>query len=144
MLTQSEADALIAMEKRLVAAVQTVAVAPGGDESYELAGAEAEERFQLDLYRGRRRTAKLMFQTRARKVVVLLRLDLNGSPHTNPDGERLDGTHLHVFREDCDDKWALPLSDAEFRRREDAAATFADFCRISHIEDAPVFQETLL
>lgn len=144
MLTQSEADALIAMKKRLVHGTHAVGVSPGSDWTYELAGDDAEERFLLDLYRGRRRTAKLKFQTRARKVVVLLRLDLNGGPHTNPDGERLGGPHLHVFREGYDDKWAFALDHHEFGDPADAPRSFADFCRLSQVADPPVLQETLL
>ena len=144
MLTQQEADALIAAKKELPVGTPAVAIAPGADETHELAEVGGDERFLLDLSRGRRRVAKLKFQTRARKVVVLLRLDLDGSPHTNPDGTLLDGTHLHVFREGYEDKWAYPLDPERFADPLDAPHSFADFCDLSNIASAPILQETLL
>lgn len=143
MLSQAEADALIAMKKRFVTSTAAVGVAPGEDATHELVGDVDDERFLLDLARGRRRVAKLKFQTRAHKVVVLLRLDLNGSPHTNPDGHRLEGTHLHVYREGFDDKWAYPLDSDEFADPASGAQTFADFCALCHLAPTPTLQEAL-
>lgn len=102
-----------------------------------------EERFLLDLGRGRRRVAKLKFQTRARKVYVLARLDIDGTPHTNPDGRRLGGTHLHLYREGFEARWAYPLDPGEFDTTS-APVAFRDFCAYCHILQPPTLQESLL
>lgn len=143
MLTQSEADALIAMEKRLVRRV-TISMPPGVDTTHQLVGSDERERFLLDLRRGAIRVSKVNLQTRGRNVVVLVRLDVDGAPHTNPDGQRISGTHLHVYREEFEDKWAFPLNPAEFADTTDLARAFRDFCRYSNVVDAPPFQEGLL
>lgn len=44
--------------------------------------------------------------------VPLLRLCVNGSTHTNPDGERISGTHWHIYKEGEDD-WNAQTADIE-------------------------------
>ena len=75
MLTQAEADALIAMRKSF-AEMGAISLAPGVDSTHELVGQDEQERFLLDLWRGTFRLSKLRFQERARKVIVLVRLDM--------------------------------------------------------------------
>jgi len=144
MLTQSEADALIAVSKQFVVPTATVSVAPGSDATHELTDSSEEERFLLDLARGRRKTVKLKFQTRAKKVVVLLRLDLNGAPHTNPDGQSVGPTHLHIYRESYEDKWAYELGSQDLGDASNGPASFRDFCRLANVGDPPTLQEGLL
>jgi len=144
MLTQSEADLLLRMSKRFADPVYALAMPPGHDESHELVGNDSgDERFLLDT-RGCRRTMKLKFQTRSRKVFILARLDIEGGPHTNPDGQRLGGTHLHLYREGFDDKWAAPLDPVLFPDTSSIATAFQDFCRLCAIREPPTVGETLL
>ncbi len=143
MLTQSEADALMAMRKSF-ASPTMISLPPGADLTHELIGTDERERFLLDLWRGTIRFSKLKFQTRARRIIVLVRLDIDGAPHTNPDGTRLGGTHLHLYREEYEDKWAYPLDVAEFNDPANVQQTFDNFCKYCHIEGVPSFQESLL
>jgi hypothetical protein len=79
-------------------------------------------------------------QNRARQVVVLVRLDLAGPTHRNPDGEEVPCPHLHLYREGYGDKWAKPLPADIFSAPTDLWATlqaFQVFCNITqppHIE----------
>ena len=37
-----------------------------------------------------------------------MRLDVNPTGvHTNPDGEKINGTHLHIYTEDYDERYAI-------------------------------------
>jgi hypothetical protein len=143
MLTQAEADNLIAMEKAFVNRV-TITLPPGTDATHELVSDDGREQFLLDVWRGTIRISKLKFQNRARKVIVLVRLDLGGAPHTNPDGQRLGGTHLHVYREGHEDRWAWPLDPTQFTNPADFRQALDDFCRFCNIQDVPRFQGGLL
>ena len=109
MLTQAEADQLIRMTKHFIRRPATITIPPGTDDTYELAGADHREAFLPDVWRGTLRLSKLKFQNRVRTAVILVRLDVDGAPHTNPDGAYLTGTHLHLFREGYEDRWAYPL-----------------------------------
>ena len=94
----------------------------------------------LDVWRGTLRLTKLRFQNRVRTIVVLVRLDVDGAPHTNPDGERLSGTHLHLFREGYDDRWAYPVDVNTFTLLSDPGTTFQEFCAFCKIESPPPVQ----
>lgn len=143
MLTQTEADTLIAMEKRFEKP-RTVLIPLGVDETFDLIGKDVRERFLFDVWRGTFRLTKLKFQTRGRKIIVLVRVDIDGAPHTNPDGQSVGGTHIHRYREGYEDKWAEPLDAAEFANPADIDQTYHDFCRICNIVDVPSFQPELI
>src|SRR5258706_1875148 len=99
MLTQAEADQFMQMMKHFVRHPATITIPPGADDTYELAGANEREVFLLDVWRGTLRLSKLKLQNRVRTAIVLVRLDVDGAPHTNPDGQHFSGTHIHLFKE---------------------------------------------
>jgi hypothetical protein len=140
MLTQAETDQFMQMAKHFVRPPASVTIPPGIDETHELASLDDRERFLLDIWRGTIRLTKLKFQNRVRTVIVLVRLDIDGAPHTNPDGQRLPGTHLHLFREGYDDKWAHPVDPNVFTLLSDPGATFQEFCAFCKIEIPPPVQ----
>ena len=114
MLSQAEADQFMLMSKRFVDPPSTISIPPGADDTYELAGLADRDKFQLDVWRGTLRLSKLKYQNRIRTTIVLVRLDVDGAPHTNPDGVLLPGTHLHLFKEGYDDRWAYSVNPSMF------------------------------
>ncbi len=108
-LTQIEADALIQMDKfRTDGAAWNFPYA-GEKLAIPLTSADKRENFILDINRGRIKLTQATFQNRARQAIVLLRLDIDGPPHTNPDGAELACPHLHIYREGYGTKWAYPI-----------------------------------
>lgn len=140
MLTQVEADRFMQMLKHFIRPPATITIPPGADDTYELADSGDRERFLLDVWRGTLRLSKLRFQNRVRVAVILVRLCVYGAPHTNPDGTRLSGTHLHLFKEGYDDKWAYPADPRRFSQLSDPGKTFHDFCAFCNIESPPPVQ----
>lgn len=138
-LTQSEADALIAMVKHFVSSTP-ISIPPGADDTHELIGANPKERFLFDIWRGTLRLTKLRYQTRGQKIVVLVRLDIDGAPHTNPDGAKLPGTHLHIYREGYKDKWAFPIDPTRFPNLKNVEQSLDDFCAYCNIQNVHPFQ----
>ena len=138
-LPQTEADVLIAMAKTFADAT-VISIPPGADETRELIGADPKEQFLLDIWRGTLRLSKFRYQTRGRQVVVLVRLCIEGAPHTNPDGTRLAGSHLHRYREGYDDRWAQQLDARLFPNTSDVWRTFEDFCAYCNVRGVPNFQ----
>jgi hypothetical protein len=143
MLTQTEADTLIVMPKQFVDETM-VTLPPGADQTRELWGDDKRELFLLDLWRGTMRLSKVRYQNRARKAIVLLRVEINGAPHTNPDGTRMDGNHIHIYQEGYEAKWAFPLDPQIFTNPEDMGALFEDFCQYCHVQNIPAFQGVML
>jgi len=144
MLTQTEADQFIQMVKHFVRPPAAITIPLGADDTYELASLDDRESFLLDVWRGTLRLTKLRFQNRVRTVIVLVRLDVDGAPHTNPDGERLFGTHLHLFREGYDDRWAYPVDPSTFTLLSDPGTTFQEFCAYCKIESPPPVQGVIV
>lgn len=136
-LTQAEADALIAMEKHRVN--EDHSDFPMGGESLvvPLQSADRREQFLLDISRGRIDLTKVTMQNRARQVVVLVRLDLGSAPHRNPDGEEVAAPHLHLYREGFGDKWAMPVDHAFFSATDDLWQTLEDFMTFCNITRRP-------
>ncbi len=54
--------------------------------------------FWLDMSRGRIRLEQATLQNRVHSTVVLVRLDIAGPPHTNPDGTEVGCPHLHTYQ----------------------------------------------
>lgn len=91
----------------------------------------------LDLSRGRIDLRKIKMQNRARQVVVLVRLDLAGAPHRNPDDEEVPAPHLHIYREGYGDRWAVPIPADRFRDVDDIWTTLEDFLLFCNITRPP-------
>lgn len=135
-LTQAEADALIAMEKHRVNEDRhDFPVA--GSLVVPLQSPDKREQFLLDIKRGRIDLSKATYQNRGRQVIVLVRLDLGGAPHRNPDGEELPCPHLHLYREGYGDKWAIALPSEKFSKTSNLWRTLEDFMRFCSITQPP-------
>jgi len=142
-LTQAEADGLIAMEKHRVNEDRHDFPMAGGSLVLSLQSSDKREQFFLDISRGRIDLLRAKYQNRARQVVVLVRIDLGGGPHRNPDDEDILGPHLHVYREGYADKWAMPLPADQFSKPSDLWTTLKDFMRYCNITKPPFIDRGL-
>lgn len=141
-LTQSEADALIALDKRRVDE-ERYRYPMSGSIVVPLESFDKREQFLLDIHRARIDLLKGKYQNRARQVIVLVRLDFGRAPHRNPDGEEVGSPHLHVYREGFGDKWAVPVSDEHFPRMNDLWGTLEDFMRYCNVTLPPYIDRGL-
>ncbi len=140
MLTQSEADALLSLEKQFVDTNLLILGKIPISESHDLVSLDGKEKFILDIWRGSINLKKYKYNNRSRKIHILARVDIGGSPHQNPDGVIVPCPHIHVYREGYDDKWAYPLKDFPFRDPENMIVVLEDFARFCHIILLPPLQ----
>jgi hypothetical protein len=149
-LTQAEADALLRLAKEFVdpSPLEFTQTQPM---RYErgLLSMDRREQFILDLERGLRNYVRLKYQTRARKVIVLARLDINGSAHLNPPdspykpGERFDCSHLHRYMQGFEDRIAFHLPDVPdliIRDMSNGISCLEGFMRYCTIQNWPTIQ----
>jgi len=141
-LTQAEADVLIALEKHCVNNDRHDFPLGGRLELF-LESADKREQFILDISQARIDLSKVKYQNRSRQAVVLVRLDLAGRPHRNPDGQEISCPHLHVYREGYGDKWADLAPVEDFGRTSDAWDTLEDFMRFCNITRPPNIERGL-
>lgn len=104
---------------------------------------DKREQFLLDIRRGRIDLLKGKYQTRARQVVVLVRLDFGGAPHRNPDDQEIGSPHLHLYREGYGDKWAVEVPVENFPRLSDLWGTLEDFMRFCRVTMPPHIERGL-
>ena len=138
-ISQKEADRLFRLEKRRINEKAWDYPVFGGKITIRLVSMDEREKFQLDLSRGRINFSKNTFQNRARKVLVLARLDVNGPFHRNPDGEEIGTSHVHLYREGYGDKWAHSIPRDHFANLNDSKRTVEDFMRYCNIVKPPFF-----
>ena len=107
-ISDSEALHLVKMAKWSVWAKAMPFPDIGGKLQIPVEAEREKESFFVNINRGRTSSLKVTYQTRARTVIPLARLDV-GASHQNPDGMHIGSPHLHIYREGFADKWAYEL-----------------------------------
>ena len=142
-LTQKEADDLLALEK--VRQKDDLIPWPdmGAKAVVPLVSIDGREEFLLDVTTSSIKLTKLMLQNRARVTTILVRLEIDGSGHRNPDDVEVPCPHIHLYREGYNDKWAYPVPTKHFRDLTDRKKTLEDFMTFCNIVRPPEFQDGL-
>lgn len=140
MLTQDEAERLIAMEKRFEEVVDFVYLPePGQNLTIPLASLDGQESFLLDVRHGQLEESspdKWRLQLRYGDE-VLVRFETGGPAHRNADdaptrrlsryaGQRIQTPHIQIYVEGQDRPWAFPPPD-EFTALDDIVVTWREF-----------------
>jgi hypothetical protein len=142
-IPQAEADALITMEKQCVENKSWLFPEPGGRLAISLVSTDKRENFILDITRAQIRLTKATYQNRVRQAIILMRLDLDGSPHRNPDDQEIPCPHLHIYREGYGDKWAFPAPPERYPNVKDLFSTLDAFMRHCNIANPPLIEKGL-
>lgn len=146
-MPQTEANALLAMEKSKVDDQEHDFPSFGGSlripiKPKQPRGSNPEE-FSLDVTRGKIELKKTSTQNRVMQTVILVRLDLGGPPHRNPDDVEIQCPHLHIYRQGYADKWAFEVPKEHFRDLADCRKTLEDFMKFCNITDQPLIRHGL-
>ncbi len=136
-IPQAEADALIAMEKQCVDKKNWLFPGPGARLAIALASRDKRENFVLDITRAQIKLTKATYQNRARQAIILMRLDLDGPLHRNPDDQEIPCPHLHIYREGYADKWAVPAPIDRYPSSQDLYSALDAFMRHCNITEPP-------
>lgn len=105
-----------------------------------------KDNFLIDINRaGHINPKKFTLQLRYRKETLLLRLDVGGPPHTNPDLTIIPCPHLHIWREGekRPDVWAYEVP-VVFSDVNDKCRTLLDFlryCNTNNIERIEICEQ---
>lgn len=156
MLTQSEADTLIALPKKVIVN-QTYCFPVHGDTlSIPLHSNDDRVEFLIDINRAKIRLTQCTYQERYNPVAILVRLDIDGPPHTNPqtlpvplshlthhNGKTIDCPHLHLYVEGFMDKWAIPAPIDKFTNTTDLYATLNDFFKYCNVINPPTIKKSM-
>jgi hypothetical protein len=144
MLDQPTVDALLRLDKLLGSGAAIDFPCFGSAEELEVKSSDGGETFLIDVNRrGRIKISKCTYQERYNVIEILLRLDIDGPPHQNPDGTEVPCPHLHIYREGYADKWAQPIP-ADFTNPADLIATLREFLGYCRLQNIPGINRPLL
>jgi len=141
-ITQELANYLIKLEKYHLENKPYNFPIVGGELRVPLFSGDHKEEFCLDISRSRIQLEKTKYQTRTRNNVVLVRVDLAGAPHRNPDFTEIPCPHIHIYVQDYEDKWAYPLPNS-FSDPSDAWQVLSDFYIYCNIIQPPDIKREL-
>mgnify|MGYP003103121986 FL=1 len=113
-LTQEEAERLINMLKNSL--VSEIAFPEKGTAiEFDAIGSTKQDHFTTRIYRGRINSTKYEIGARIKKDgIMLLELHINpGKVHINPAGEKIIGSHWHIYTEEFGRKQAFPAEDLQ-------------------------------
>jgi len=152
-LTQAEADALLQMPKEFVETdLLELPKTQPLNFVRSLRSIDRREEFLFDFERGNRNRARLKYQTRGRKVIVLARLDISGPAHRNPPdspycaGIRLLCPHFHLYVENFEDRIAYAPADVSglvLRDPTNVVYCLEDFLKYCAVQSWPDIQLTV-
>lgn len=114
------------------------------------------QKYLIDINRKRAILSRCTFQKRIHNSIPLVRLDIGNKPHKNPDGEVLEGNHIHIYKEGYNLAWAYPLNHKFINQINPSfdisllndlsmhGTTFVNFCSFCNITKIPLFQITTI
>lgn len=138
MLSQQEVDELLTMIKILKHNGPLEFPEPGKALKMDAVGEENNEKFIIDVNRKGQIKIRCTYQTRYGKSIILLRIDLVGGKHINPDGTIVECPHIHIYREGYEDRWAYPLKDViDIQNSFDLIEVLLKFLEYNKIKNIP-------
>jgi hypothetical protein len=144
-LSTNQFKELMSMKKYFIDAEISLP-AHGECSTFELMDSKEEEKFLLDVDRsGIIELEKIKLQNRYATNVILIRLEVNGPQHINPDGTKIGCNHIHIYSEEYGDRVAYDLQsfkDASFYTCQKFYDYFMELCKYCNIR-LPLFQTVL-
>ena len=145
-MTKEKAQELIHVMKRILTTGTYYLPAAGNMNSIPLQSIQSsKDRFKVYINRKstivpNKYTLQLFYPEEG-----LLRIDVNGRPHENPDGTKVSCPHIHFRIKDKGqwDQWAFELP-AVFGNSEDCATTLKDFlqyCYTNNINEIIICEQ---
>lgn len=112
MLTQTEADYFINVLKSLKQKGSFINFPSPTEQLIIEAESEENGRDKFRFYinrKGKYNLKKCTYMSRYKNTYDLLRIDIEGPPHDNPDGSIVECPHIHIYKEGYNLSWAYPL-----------------------------------
>lgn len=139
MLTDKDFQSLIKMIKQIRTKENTIPFPqPGKHLKIEVEDENRNENFIIDVNRkgASLKITKCTFQTR--HLIPIIRIDIDGPPHPNPDGTIIPCPHIHLYKEGYNLRIAYPLEKemiADTNNLLEILIRFLEYNSISNIND---------
>lgn len=113
-ITQDEANRLLNMLKHTL--ISEISFPTKGESiEFNVIGDSKQDIFAVNIFRGKINHLKYNIGARIIKnSIMLLELHINPSNvHPNPDGEKIMGSHWHIYSEEYGRLWAFPAENID-------------------------------
>lgn len=140
-MTQQEINTLIAMEKRIIHPSSIITMPdPTKCRAFNLCSIDRTKNFIIDINRKTKTYVapyKYAYQKRYTIDIILLRLDIGGRGHTNPDGTEVPEIHMHIWKVGYKDFWAkaVPGIFPDVNNLPETMKTFLQYCNVVNFSD---------
>jgi hypothetical protein len=142
-ITQKEYDFLMVQDKEFDDLIPPIQLGPAPIQwTRQIKSPTIKEIFQLDFYRGSFELTKYTINKRHRQTIIMLRYD-NGGRHTNPDGVILEGSHVHLYREGYNDKFAYPISEIGITNSDSMEIVFNKIMQFCNVKKFPIIEVSM-
>lgn len=147
-MTCEEAQGLIQVLKKIVGTDAFSIPNQGSKAAVSLVSVfSSNDRFKVDFNRSSRiRRDKYTLFLRYGKDQGLLRIDIGGGEHTNPDGTKVPCPHIHIqtHEEGKWDDWAysLPVVFGNVQDMIDTFRQFLEYCNVNNIDSIIITEQT--
>jgi len=140
-ITQPEFDYLIQLKKEFQKRDELLLGPAPLKWSRDIISLFSKDAFLLDYYRGSLEIKKYTYNKRYRTSIPLVRFDSFGR-HTNPDGQKFVGPHIHIYKEGFDDKFAYPIDSIGADLSTSMQEVLVKFLKYCNIQNIPPIQLT--
>lgn len=127
-LTQNEIEKLLNMLKFSLESEIMFPTTQGKKTKFEVVGEEKQYKFSIIIFRGRIHKIKYNIVAQIYNGNILL-MELHiGSDlvHTNPNGDRIEGNHWHIFSEKYGRAYAFPAENIDSEKFIENTILFLD------------------
>lgn len=143
-LTQEEAQRLLEMVKRsLISEINFPT--RGTTKEFDVVGDTKADVFSINIFRAKISTFKYNIGARIKKNgIMLLELHINPTTvHSNPDGNKITGSHWHVYKEGFGRTYAFPADDIKAEKFVENTIAFLEKFNVVERPDI-IFQLEIL
>jgi hypothetical protein len=103
-------------------------------------GTHSRELFRMLVHRSSLDPRSATYQLLVRRSTVLLRLDLGGPTHRNPDDLIVPCPHLHRYRPGFGDRWASKPEEADFPNLSNPYTSLKEFMFFCNVTRLPIIE----
>jgi len=100
----------------------------GKNKEFDVVGDSYQDVFTVNIYRGKLHSHKYNLGARIKKNgILLLELHINpSSSHQNPTGEKIEGSHWHIYNEKYGRAFAFPANNIQADKFVDNTIDFLE------------------
>ena len=135
MLTNNEFEKIIHFPKQFLESSEIILPFNERYPGKNIRSLNGDDLFILNITRGNKELDKISYQIRQNSNNnILLRIETKGPRHRNPNGDYISGPHIHIYIENFEDDWAIPLDNTNFLEYIEKIISFTENTSLNYLK----------